>query len=159
LIIPILVSSSLFVTPVKDTVWWDTPGGTVTEHRDQAGVTCSLMLYDAGGSVVFEWGDAGRTLVTAIDWDWQLPDNWKMPVAMQIGDEWLSNGGDSAVIQAVGHGNAVTFAVNQPVDDLIRRSNHIEVKTTGTQLSITLNPAKNDALLSRARRCRGVIGK
>jgi hypothetical protein len=133
-----LVASSLFVMPVKDTVWWETPGGQVTEHQDDSDRSCSLMLYD----------DAG------IDWDWQFPDNWKMPVAIQLGDVWLSNRGDSAVIEAVGHGNAVAFATDRVADDLLRPADHIAVKTTNGEMSIKLNHAKVDVLLSRARKCR-----
>ncbi|HEY0183641.1 MAG TPA: hypothetical protein VGC09_12615 [Rhodopila sp.] len=142
---------------MKDTVWWSTPGGEVTQHRDERGANCSLMLYDDDGSVVFRWDDQGRTLVTAIDWNWQFPDDSKVPVAMQLGDEWLSNASYSAVIQAVAHGNAVSFTADRPVDDLLRPAHHVVVRTTGAQLSIQLNPGKIDTLLERARRCRDVI--
>src|SRR5208283_292755 len=79
LIVPMLLSSMLFLTAVKDTVWWNTPGGEVMEHRDQAAASCSLMLYDDSGSVIFAWDDPGRTFVTAIDRNWQFPDDGKMP--------------------------------------------------------------------------------
>jgi hypothetical protein len=154
LIIPMLVASSLFVMPVKDTVWWETPGGQVTEHQDDSDRSCSLMLYDDAGAVTFKWIDPGTVLITAIDWDWQFPDNWKMPVAIQLGDVWLSNRGDSAVIEAVGHGNAVAFATDRVADDLLRPADHIAVKTTNGEMSIKLNHAKVDVLLSRARKCR-----
>jgi hypothetical protein len=152
-----LLSSSLLVTPVKDTVWWDTSGGRVTEHRDESGTNCSLMLYNDEGSVVFEWQDPGRTSVTAIDWGWQFPNDWQLPVAVQLGDVWLSTGGDSAIIQAVGHGNSVSFAVNQPVDDLLRPADHVEVRTRNGQLSIKLNQVRVGALLTGARQCRDLI--
>jgi hypothetical protein len=144
-----LLSGTFFVTP----------GAKVTEHRDQTSANCSLMLYDDGGSVVFEWNDPQRTLVTAIDWSWQFPVDWKLPVAMQVGDVWLSNGGDSAIIEAVGHGNAVSFAVNQSVDDLLRPADHVAVRTRDAQLSIKLNQAKIGIVLLRARQCRDVIWK
>ena len=145
--------------PVKDTVWWQTPGGTVTEHRGPTDTSCSLMLYDDDGSVTFEWNDPNRVFVTAIDWNWQFPDNWKVPVAMQVGDVWLSTHGDSAVIEAVGHGNAVAFATEQAVDDLLRPADHIDVRTTDKQMSIKLQPSKVGVLLSRMRKCRDAIGK
>ena len=157
MIIPLLFSGSLFVTPAKDTVWWNTTGGEVTEHRDQTGATCSLMFYDNSGSVVFEWSDPGRTLVTAVDWNWQFPEDWKLPVAMQVGDVWLSNNGDSAIIPAVGHGNTVSFSVNQPVENLLASASHIETKTTGGQLSINLRQTKVGVLLAHAQQCRDVI--
>jgi hypothetical protein len=149
-----LLASSLLVTPVKDTVWWETPGGQVTEHEDDSDRSCSLMLYDHAGAVTFEWSDPGTVLVTAIDWDWQFPDNWKMPVAMQVGDVWLSSPNDSAVIEAVGHGNSIAFSTHRAADELLRPADHIAVRTTNGEMSIKLNHAKVDTLLSRARKCR-----
>jgi hypothetical protein len=154
-----LFSGALLVMPVKDTVWWDTPGGKVTEHRNASNTDCSLMLYDDAGSVTFEWNDPNRTLVTAINWNWQLPDNWTVPVAMQLGDAWLSNGGDSAVIEAVGHGNAVAFETHQAVDDLLRPADHIEVRTKFGEMSIKLKRDKVGVLLARAQECRRLIGR
>lgn len=152
-----LLSSSLFATPVKDTVWWDTPGGKVTEHRDETDTGCSLMLYDDDGSVTFEWDDPSRTLVTAINWNWQFPVDWKMPVAMQLGEVWLTNRADSVVIEAVGHGNAVAFATDQSVDDLLRPADRIVVRTTNGEMSIKLEHGKVGALLSGMRKCRDAI--
>jgi hypothetical protein len=57
--------------PAKDTVWWETPGGQVTEHQSDTDMSCSLMFYDESGSVTFEWVDPGRILITAINWDWR----------------------------------------------------------------------------------------
>jgi hypothetical protein len=152
-----LLSGALLAMPVKDTVWWDTPGGKVTEHRDARDTGCSLMLYDDAGSVTFEWDDPGRTLVTAINWNWQLPDNWNVPIAMQFGDAWLSNGGDSAVIEAVGHGNAVAFETHQAVDDLLRPADHIAVRTKDGEMSIKLKRDKVGVLLARTEECRRLI--
>ncbi len=115
------------------------------------------MLYNDSGSVTFQWNDPNRTLVTAINWNWQLPDNWRVPVAMQVGDAWLSNGGDSAVIDAVGHGNAVAFETRQPVDDLLRPADHIAVRTKDGEMSIKLKRDKVDVLLARTQACRQAI--
>jgi hypothetical protein len=154
-----LLSSALLVTPVKDTVWWDTPGGKVTEHQDGDSIGCVLMLYNDAGSVTFEWDNSGRTLVTAINWDWQLPDNWRVPVAMQFGDAWLSNGGDSAVIEGVGHGSAVAFTTDQAVDALLRPADRIVVRTRGGEMSIALKADKVGVLLSRTHECRHSTGR
>lgn len=154
MIIPILLSSSLLIMPAKDTVWWETAGGRVMEHQSDTDMSCSLMFYDDSGSVTFEWVDPGKILITAINWDWQFPDNWRMPVAMQLGDEWLSNSSASAVIEAVGHGNAVAFATEQAADDLLLPADHIAVRTTNGEMSIKLNHEKVSVLLSRARKCR-----
>lgn len=142
---------------VTDTVWWDTPGGKVTEHHVDNDISCSLMLYDDGGSITFEWTDPRRVLVTAINSDWQFPADWNVPVAMQFGDVWLSNHADSAVMDGVGHGNSVAFATDQGVDDLLRSADHIVVKTTSADMTIRLVPRKLDVLLSRTRQCRDTI--
>jgi hypothetical protein len=154
-----LLASSLFATPVKETVWWDTPGGKVTENRDQTDASCSLMLYDHDGSVTFEWDSLGRTFVIAINWDWQFPDNWKMPIAIQLGDAWLSNQVDSVVVDAVGHGSTLTFATDSAVDDLLRPADHITVRTTKAEMTIRLKRDKIGVLLSQTRKCRDMIGR
>jgi hypothetical protein len=154
-----LLSSFLIMMPVHDTVWWETPGGKVTEHSDETDTSCSLMLYDDDGSVTFEWDDPRRVLVTAIDWDWQFPDDWKVPVAMQLGDVWLTNRADSVVIEAVGHGSAIAFATDQAVNDLLRPADQIVVRTTSGEMSIKLRHDKVGVLLSRTRKCRDAIGR
>lgn len=140
--------------PVKDTVWWNTPGGKVTQQHDETGNRCSLMLYDNEGSVTFEWDHQGETSVTATDSNWEFPDNWKGPVALQVGDVWLSNRADSAIIDAAGHGNTVAFTTDRPVEDLLRSASQIVVKNTSADLSIKLEPAKMRILSSRTRKCR-----
>ena len=67
------------------------------------------MLYNDSGSVTFEWDDQGQEQVTAINWNWQFPDNWRVPMTMQFGDTLLNTGSSSsAVIEAVGHGDAAS---------------------------------------------------
>jgi hypothetical protein len=78
-------------------------------------------------------------------------------VAMQIGDVWLSNGGNSAIIEGVGHGNAVTFPISQPVEDLLRPATQIKVQIKGSTLYIPLNQSKVATLLDHAKQCRDVI--
>ncbi len=156
--IPLLMGP-LLASQVKDTVWWETPGGKVTEHRDSSGASCSLMLYNDAGSVFFQWTDGGTILATAIDWNWQFPEDSPMPVAMQLGNEWWSNGGDSAIIQGEGHGNAITFVLNKPIEDHLITADHITIKTKAAELSISLTLSKLNKLLSRARQCRDVTGR
>ena len=159
MITSILVAGTLIVLPAKDTVWWDTPGGKVMEHRDQTAANCTLMLYDGDSSVTFAWDNPGRTMVIAINANWQFPDNRKMPIAMQLGDVWLSNGGGSVVIDAVGRGNAVTFSTVEPIDQLLRLADRIVVRIVGSDMSIGLRRGKMDALLSRLRLCRAATGR
>lgn len=154
-----ILAVSMPVTPVKDTVWWNTVGGQVTEHRDQARSDCSLSLYSDQGSVAFTWDDPGALTVTAVARKWQFPDGWHVPLAMQVGDAWLSNGGDSAVIQAVGHGHAASFIAKQPVEDLLPAADHIEVRTGTGSLVIALDRARVGGLLAGAQRCRAALGR
>jgi hypothetical protein len=157
LIIPLLLFGSLLVTPVKDTVWWDTPGGRVTEHRDPAGTSCSLMLYDAANSVVFEWDKPDRTFVTVTNQQWQIPDESAFPVLMRLGDVWIGNGEPGPILPAVRHGNAFSTVITQSVDELLPPADRIEVVTSNEQWSMRLNQAKIGTLLPQARRCRDVI--
>ena len=156
--IPMLILGALLAVPVKDTVWWDTPGGKVTEHQTADSTSCSLMLYNDSGSVTFEWDDQGQEQVTAINWNWQFPDNWRVPMTMQFGDTLLNTGSSSsALIEAVGHGNAVTFTANQPVEDLLRPADRVVVKTRDDELSIPLRRDKVKMLLAQTRKCRAMI--
>lgn len=157
--IPLLLSGLFLSTPVKDTVWWNTTGGKVVEHKDDRGAACSLLLYDDNGGVSFEWDDANRIVVTATNWNWQLPDNWTVPVAMRFGDVWLSNRGNSAVIEATSHGNAVVFTTDRPIEDLLRPAEAVFVKTGDGEMAIQVRREKIGALLSRAEQCRHAIGQ
>ncbi len=156
---PIVLLGSLLATPVKETVWWDTPGGRVMEHRDQTTASCSLTFYDEKGSVTFEWDRPGKVLVTATNGKWQFRDDRNTPVAMQVGNVWLSNHDASVVIEAVGHGNGIAFATDQAVVDLLQPADHIVVRTTKADMSIVLNRDKLGTLLTRLRKCRDATGR
>lgn len=157
MLIPMLLSTSMLLVPVKDTVWWNSTAGQVMEHRDENGADCTLSFQADGSSVIFEWRGRGQPTVTVVNLNWQFPDNWQVPVAMQVGDVWLSNGADSAVIDAIAHGNAVTFPVMQPVEPLLRSASQIEVRAKAGTLKVPLDPVKLPALLDHAQQCRDVI--
>lgn len=156
MIVPLLLATSLLATPVKDTVWWNTQGGKVLEHRDRAGVTCSLSLYSDARSVTFTWVEPGGLLVTARDPDWQFPENRTMPAAIQVGGQWVGNRSGPAIMQAIGHGAAVNFALDAPIDTLLHAADHIAIRMPGEALSIPLNEAKMPQLLGQLQRCRDV---
>jgi hypothetical protein len=79
-------------------------------------------------------------------------------MTMQFGDTLLNTGSSSsAVIEAVGHGNAVTFTANQPVEDLLRPADRVVVKTRDDELSIPLRRDKVKMLLAQTRKCRAMI--
>jgi hypothetical protein len=147
----------MLVTPVKDTVWWNTPGGTVTEHRDASTANCSLILYDDEGIVTFEWNSPANTVVTAVDRSWQFPRYAKVPVAMQVGDQWVSNRASSVIIEAVADGNSISFATDTALTDMLQPAGQIVVKTKTGDLSLRLTHAKISTLLDRASQCRESI--
>jgi hypothetical protein len=157
LIIPMLLSGSLFATQVNDTVWWNTPGAKVIEHREQNPASCSLMFYNDDGNIIFDWDASGKLLVIATDRRWNFPDSNQMPVAVEVGDVWLTNHSGSEVIDAVAHGTDIGFFMNQAIDDLLRPASRIEVKASGANLTVSLTPAKMSVLLSRTRDCRGAM--
>lgn len=152
-----LLSGSLFGTQVNDTVWWDTPGAKVVEHRDQNPASCSLMFYGDDGNIIFDWDASGKLLVMATNRRWNFPDSSQMPVAVEVGDVWLTNHSGSEVVDAVAHGADIGFFMNQAVDDLLRPASRIEVKADGANLTISVMPAKMSVLLSRTRDCRDAI--
>ncbi|OYV34298.1 MAG: hypothetical protein B7Z80_21570 [Rhodospirillales bacterium 20-64-7] len=152
-----LLYASVLLVPVKDTVWWNSTAGQVMEHRDENGANCTLTFQSDGSSVVFEWKSTSQPTVTVVNLDWQFPDNWRVPVAMQVGDVWLSNGADSAVIDAVAHGNAITFPVLQPVEPLLAQAGNIEVRAKAGTLRMPLDHVKMEALLDHVQQCRDVI--
>ena len=157
MLIPLLLSASLSVIPVKDTVWWNSPGGIVMEHREGNTADCTLTFRGDNGIVVFHWDGMGGTSATVVDPDWQLPDDRPLPVAMQVGDVWLSNGANSAVIEGQGHGNVVTFPLAQTIESLLAPAQRIEVRVRAGTLSIVLNRAKIPTVLDRTRQCLEVI--
>jgi hypothetical protein len=60
-------------------------------------------------------------------------------MTMQVGDVLLNTGsGTLSVIDAVGHGNAVTFTANQPVEDLLRPADRVVVKMRDDEMLIPL---------------------
>jgi hypothetical protein len=149
-----VVAGTLAVADVNDTVWWNTTGGRVTEHRDADRVTCSLRIYDQAGSLTFERarGSAGYT-ISAVDPRWAFPVGWGGPVALRVGDAWLSNGGGSVVLDAVGDGTAVVFPLKQPVDGLLASADQMEVKTQAGSLSVQVPRSKMETLLARMQMC------
>jgi hypothetical protein len=152
-----LLAGSLFGTQVNDTVWWNTPGAKVVEHREQNPASCSLMFYNDDGNIIFDWDASGKLLVIATDRRWNFPYSNQMPVAVEVGDVWLTNHSGSEVIDAVAHGTDIGFFMNQAIDDLLRPASRIEVKASGANLTVSLTPAKMSVLLSRTRDCRGAM--
>lgn len=157
MIIPLLLANLLLATPVKDTVWWNTQGGRVMEHRDQSVASCSLLVYDADGSVTFDRDASGETTVTASASRWLFRAGTKTPVALQLGEEWLSNHGGSLVIEATADGHTVAFAANHVIDDLLPSADHILLKTTTSDLTISLVHSRLRVLVERMRKCSSAI--
>lgn len=157
MIIPVILATSLFVQPIADTVWWNTVGARVTEHRDQQGASCSLTFFNDNGTVAFQWDKNGETSLTANDRAWNFRDDPHVPVAVQVGGTWLSNGGNSAIIDASANGDTITAQLTHPPDGLLVTADRVEVKTATDTLSIAVSPFRLGRIVDRLRRCQAVI--
>lgn len=152
LIIPLLVVGFLSVVPIKDTVWWNTPGGKVIGNKNDAESSCSLMLYDNATNVVIEWVYPNQIFVIVTNSDLKIPVNERISVGMQI------NSGSWSFFRALGvGGNGFTFATDQPVAETLRSATTIEFLTSDADLSIKVSPGKINTMLSRARECRELM--
>ena len=153
MIIPLLLTSSLlFGTPVKDTVWWNTEGGRVLEHRDGAVATCTLWLIDQDSRVAFTWAKGQPVSVAAISPALSMPsDSPRMPVSLQIGDAWLNN---AQPYDAVGFGTSLTFVIDQSIEAPLRGADHITIRSPTSDFSLHVNRTKIATLLDHVRQCR-----
>lgn len=157
MIVPVILAAQLRLLPVADTLWWNTVGARVTEHRDQNGASCALTFLGEQGSVAFQWDSAGRTSLVAIDQAWNFPNNPHAPVAVQVGHTWLSNGGNSAIIDAAADGNSITAALSQPIDALLPDADRVQVKTAANTLSISIDAWRLTNIVARLKRCQAVL--
>lgn len=108
---------------------------------------------------MLQWAKkSDEVMVLAISQNWQFPIDWQLPVAMRMGDtSWIGDGDRPSVFHATGNGNVLSFSVNQSVTDWLRNADRIEVKSPKDDLSISLNHAKMETLLSHTSQCRGQL--
>jgi hypothetical protein len=156
--LPILLSS-LLVTPVADTVWWNTNGGNVSERRDSETATCTLRIDNDDGQFQFTWDRNLPTRITASRNDWKFQPDEIATVAMRVGSVWLGNGNGTPNIPAITGPSALMFILDQPIDDLLLSADEIAISTTDDRFGIILIRSKINDLIVALRKCRAAIGR
>jgi hypothetical protein len=155
----ITVIVGLITIDVNDTVWWNTPGAKVIEHRNGSNLSCTLLFTNRDGVVALEWSFNGELnmALTKEDWKFSKKDSH---VAVRIGDTWLNNGDGQTNIEAIDDDTTVLFQLPQPIDDLLFASDQITVKIDDEAFfTMTLPTTKMSALKAGVSRCRDLIGK
>lgn len=146
------LTASLLTWNVASTVWWNTPGGRVTEQHDATHAECTMTLYDAHREVAFTWGRNQPFHGIAAQPGWDFPADMSMRVALQFGDHRLSDR------TALGGGESVAFMIDQPIDELLMNAGSIAVDPGSAVMAMPLPPASRMAsLVSAAQRCRRAL--
>jgi hypothetical protein len=154
-----IVLSSLLVTPVADTVWWRTNGGTVIQHIDATMQACTLTIENDAGQFAFVWDRGLPPHIMVAQPIWRFPPDQPTTVAMRIGNVWLENGNGRPNMTAVAAGSALMIIPAEPFDNLLSSANEIVVRTPDTQFGILLTREKMTPLLAALRNCRASIGQ
>jgi hypothetical protein len=140
-----------------DTVWWRTDGGTVTGHRDESGLTCTLTLTSPDGRIAFSWGGGLPRRVTAeSDACHQEPERISQ-VALEIGGNWMAGGNGTPNITALTGPSGFMFVLNDPVESQLPDAREVTVVTPGDRLSIGMPAGRTKALLAGLDKCRNLI--
>jgi hypothetical protein len=156
--LPILLSG-LLLTPVADTVWWNTNGGNVSERRDSETATCTLRIDNDDGQFRFAWDRELPARITVSNNDWKFQPDEIATVAMRIGNVWLAGGDGTPNIPAITGPSAFMFILNQPVDELLLSADEIAVNTADTRFGIILIRSKINDLIVALRKCRSAISR
>jgi hypothetical protein len=153
-----MLMSSLFVTPVADTNWWTTKGGTVTEHKEDSIQNCTLTMSNDEGRFAFVWNRNLPVSIMVMQNAWTFPPEQTMAVAMRIGNVWLENGNGEPNISAMTGNAALMVVPTQPLETLLQGADEIAIKVTDAQFAVRLPHSKMTALLQALSRCRATIG-
>jgi hypothetical protein len=154
-----VVLSALVLTPVADTVWWNTTGGNVKQHRDQDGASCTLVVENESGQFTFVWDLNLPAYATVTHEDWAFPPGQITAVAVKIGDVWLERGNGAPNLMAMTGASSLRFVLNQPVDELLRTGREVAIRTTDMGFAVTLPGTTMRALVTALRKCRAAIGR
>lgn len=153
-----LLSLTLLATPVADTVWWRTTGGTVIQHANGDRETCTLTLEDNQTQFAFVWHQGLPPSIMVAQTTWNLTPDTTTTVAMRIGDAWLGNGNGAPNLTAMTGRSSLMIIPEQPVDGLLSSADVVEVRTRVSQAGVQLAPTKMTALLAALRQCRASTG-
>jgi hypothetical protein len=151
--------SGLLVTPVADTVWWHTDGGSVTQRSDQSAQTCTLTIENNEGRFAFVWDRTLPAHIMAAQPLWRFAANQSTTAAMRIGNFWLDNGNGTPNMTAIAGRSAMMFVPDQPFDNLLSSADEIVIRTPDTrQFGILLTREKMTPLVAALRKCRASLG-
>ena len=150
--------SGLLVTPVADTVWWHTDGGSVTRRSDQSAQTCTLTIENNEGRFAFVWDRTLPAHIMAAQPRWRFAADQSTTAAMRIGNVWLDNGNGTPNIAAIAGRSALMIVPDQPFDNLLSSADEIVIRTPDTQFGILLTREKMTPLVAALRKCRASIG-
>ncbi len=152
--VSLLLTSFFVITPIADTIWWNTSGGRVVGHKDERGTSCTLFLTNSDGTISFTWEPDKQPLMSVIKSDWQFADN-DVNVAVRIGTTWLDNGNGSPNIEAIETKSSVLFQLDQSIDDLLYSSDQIQVIVgNDAYFQMALPKDKMNALMAGVKKCR-----
>jgi hypothetical protein len=154
---PILLTG-LLVWAATDTLWWRTPGGSVTEQHDPGGATCTLALDGPHVRFAFAWSRSLPTRVIVSRPDWNLVPGQITSVALRIGETWLTDGAGGPALAALTDTQAVRFIPNQPIEPLLTGATGVALRVGNETLTVTLDSHRMAGLLHGLQRCRSAIG-
>ena len=150
--------SGLLVTPVADTVWWHTDGGSVTRRSDQSAQTCTLTIENNEGRFAFVWDRTLPAHIMAAQPRWRFAADQSTTAAMRIGNVWLDNGNGTPNMTAIAGRSALMIVPDQPFDNLLSSADEIVIRTPDTQFGILLMREKMTPLVAALRKCRASLG-
>jgi len=154
-----IVLLGLLLTNAADTVWWNSFGGSVKEHRDRNTVTCTLTLQDPQSQVAFTWSNRLPLRVVVESKALSFRPGEILQIAMRIGNVWLARGDGKPNIPAITAPSAVMLILNEPLENMLLSARDIEIHAPDHPLTIDLVPSQTRNLVEALRDCNAVIAR
>lgn len=117
-----------------------------------------MLLYNTENAFVFTWRRSGLTLDVE-DLAGRFPSSPKIPVAVQIGENWLGHPTKPSDLNLTVSGDTMFrfIPLNEPVVPLLAKARSITLHLTAGDVKVLLDHGKMPALLRALRKCRRVI--
>jgi hypothetical protein len=148
-----LFVSTLMVSGSSNRDWWRSDVGKVTEHRDEGGTTCTLLLKTDQGEFRFMWSDKLPPRAIVQRPDWNFPPNRMWNVSLRIGGTWLDSGDGTDNIPALTGSHSLMFLVRTPVGPLLNAGPDIAVRTADQTFEMNVPQHKMRKLMTALRKC------
>lgn len=138
-----------------ETFWWRTSDAAVVEFDHNR---CAMLLYNMQNAFVFIWRRSGVTLDVE-DLAGRFPSSPKIPVAVQVGQNWLGHPTKSSDLNLIASGDTMFrfIPLSEPVVPLLAKARSITLHLAAAEVKILVDPGKMPALLRASRKCRRVI--